>query len=632
MALGYYVGGEDAHLGTTTLWWPSPYPDRVDEHSRSARERAQAWAGASGRRLLPWAAALVFFIIAVQTAPEVIDFEAVEGGLLPLVAAAAAVPFGLVLTRPLLGWLISAASALVVSQAFPILDDDPWPWPPIHGIVLLALLFALTALRPPQNVLLDREVVLKLGAWAATAALFGTLSEETAGWVVGVSAVALAGAVTRFVAADGAAPAPEEGVRLPPDWTGELRRGLREAFVGWPASPPAGRPFASRLFGDRAWLAWARTRGPWLLAVCVFAIALADVRDNLVIHDLVLPVVAALVALPVGLMRDRILIGWRIVTIVAVVLALVATPSATSAASIWPATLQWVWIGSLFLVSVRHDRWTAIWVWLTSVLVMSTGLPENSGVATTLIAIATGMAFLGDLVRTRRQVARSLEQQTEMSELEKARRTVLEERARIARDLHDVVAHHMSMVVVQAESAPYRLDDLSEQARAEFAAISRSAREALNEVRGLLGVLRSHGDSPQVAPQPTIEQVADLVGAAQRSGASVSLEYRGDARPVSTMTSVSAYRIVQEALANASRHAPGARVSVVARYAPGNLNLRVYNDAPAQPTVSGPAGHGINGMRERAAAVGGTLRAGPTGDGGFEVVAELPIRSGDGAS
>jgi signal transduction histidine kinase len=603
----------------------------VEEHKTSARERALAWVGANGTRLLPWAAALVFFIIAVQTAPDVFDLEAVEGGLLPLVAAAAAFPFGLVLTRPLLGWLISAASALVVSQVFPILDDDPWPWPPIHGIVLLALLFALTALRPPQNVLLDREVVLKVGAWAATAALFGTLSDEPAGWVAGVTAVALGGAVTRFVTAESAPPVQAQGLRLPPDWTGDLRRSFREAFVGWPPSPPTGSPFASRFLGDRAWLQWVRTRGPWILAVCVFAIALADFRDNLVIHDLVLPVVAALVALPVGLMRDRILIGWRIATVVAVILAVVATP-ATSAANIWPPTLQWVWIGSLFLVSVRHDRWTTIWVWLTSVLVIATGLTENSGTATTLIAVATGVAFLGDLVRTRRQVTRSLEQQTEMSELEKARRTVLEERARIARDLHDVVAHHMSMVVVQAESAPYRLEDLSEQARAEFAAISRSAREALNEVRGLLGVLRSHGDSPQVAPQPTIEQVADLVGAAQRSGALVSVEYRGDERPVSAMTSVSAYRIVQEALANASRHAQGARVSVVVTYLSDNLHLRVYNDAPTQPSVPGPAGHGINGMRERAAAVGGTLRAGPTEDGGFEVVAELPIKSGDGAS
>ncbi len=596
------------------------------------RERAYAWINANGRRWLPWAAALVIFILAIQSAPEVLDVEAVEGGLLPLVAAAAALPFVLILTRPLLGWLVSASSALLVSQVFPILDDDPWPWPPIHGIVLLALLFALIALRPPRNVHLDREVVLKLGAWAATAALFGTLSDEHAGWVLAVTAVAIGGAATRFLSTESPTTAQAEGIQLPPDWAGDLRRSFRTAFLGWPASPRGGRPFAQRFLGDRSWLQWLRTTGPWMLAVGVFAIALADVRDNLIVHDLVLPVVAASIALPVGLIRDRILIGWRIITLAAVILAIVATPAATSAAITWPPTLQWVWLGSLFLVCVRHDRWTTIWVWLTSVLVMSAGLPENSGTATTLIAVATIVAFIGDLVRTRRQVARSLEHQTELSELEKARRTVLEERARIARDLHDVVAHHMSMVVVQAESAPYRLENLPDDARREFASISSSAREALNEVRGLLGVLRGNGDGPQTAPQPTIDQIADLVDGGQRSGASVTLEYRGEIRPVSAMTSVSAYRIVQEALANAARHAPGAEVSVVVTYSDSGLAIRVHNQPPVEPVTPGLAGHGITGMRERAAAVGGALRTGATRDGGFEVVADLPVEPGDGMS
>lgn len=580
------------------------------------------------RQVLPWAAALVLFVVAIQTAPQVLDVEAVEGGLLPLVAAAAALPFGLVLTRPLLGWLISAASALVVSQVFPIVDDDPWPWPPIHGIVLLALLYALIALRPPRNVPLDREVVLKLGAWAATAALFATLSDEHAGWVIGVTAVAIGGAVTRFLTAE--IPMQAEGVRLPSVWTGDLKRSFRAAFLGWPASPPSGRPVGQGLLGDPAWLQWIRTAGPWILAVCVFGIALADVRANIVVHDLVLPVLAALIALPVGLMRDRILIGWRIVTLVAVILAIIATPVATPAANIWPLTLQWVWIGALFLVCVRHDRWTTIWAWLATVLVMSTVLPESSGTATTLLVTATAVAFIGDLVRTRRQVARSLEQQTERSELEKARRTVLEEKARIARDLHDVVAHHMSMVAVQAETAPYRLEDLPDDARLEFVAIGKSAREALNEVRGLLGVLRSENDDRRIAPQPTIGQIGDLVEAARRSGSSVRLEYRGDTRPVSALSNVTAYRIVQEALANAARHAPGTDVSVVVTYSTDRLAIRVHNRPPAELTTPGPVGHGITGMRERAAAVGGMLRAGPTDDGGFEVAADLPVEPEDG--
>jgi len=292
-----------------------------------------------------------------------------------------------------------------------------------------------------------------------------------------------------------------------------------------------------------------------------------------------------------------------------------------------------VWVASLLVVSVRHDRWVTAWAWLASVLAMSAGVPTDADSATTLIVFATIAAFVGDLDRTRRQTAASLARQTEVSELEKARRTVLEEKARIARDLHDVVAHHMSMVVVQAESAPFRLENVADDARREFAAISTSAREALNEVRGLLGVLRSTADDiPRTSPQPTVEEVAELVDAAARSGASVTLEYRGEPRPVSALTSASAYRIVQEALANASRHARGADVSVVVAYSTDELAVRVHNRPPPQPTSPGPAGHGITGMRERAEAVGGTLRAEPTDEGGFEVVADLPIEPEEGTS
>ncbi len=368
-----------------------------------------------------------------------------------------------------------------------------------------------------------------------------------------------------------------------------------------------------------------------MLAVAVFSIALADVGDNLVVHDLVQLVLAAFIALPVGLIGNRVLIGWRIITLVALILAIIGT-AGTPTSEPWPPTVAWVWLGSLFLTGVRHDRLTTIWVWLASILVMSIGLPARSGLATPLIVFATAIAFVADLVRTRRQTAASLAEQTELSELEKARRTVLEERTRIARDLHDVVAHHMSMVVVQAESAPYRLPNLSDEARQEFASISTSAREALNEVRGLLGVLRSTGDEPSTAPQPTIDDVAELVEGAQRSGANVTLEYRGEPRPISPLTSVSAYRIVQEALANAAQHAPGAAVSVVLAYSTGGLAIRVHSRRPTEPSAPGPPGHGITGMRERAAAVGGTLRTGVAEDGGFEVVAELPLGPEDAAT
>jgi signal transduction histidine kinase len=566
----------------------------------------------------------VVFAIDVQTAPEVYDIERVEGGLLPIVAAGAAVPVGLILSRPLVGWLIAAVSALTFSQVFALLDDDPWPWPPIHGLVVLALLFSFIAVRPPRNLPQNRGVPLKVAVSIATAILFSTLSDDHAGWVVAVTAVAAAGALVRWLATDDAASRPEPSPRPAQAWVGVLRQGFRTAFIGWTKSPPTGRPFGQRWFGDPDWLQWLRVVGSWILAFVVFWIALADVDGNLVVHSLALPVLSAAIALPVGLLRDRILLGWRLATVVAVILALVATPSESALAGQWPVSLQWVWIGSIFFVSVRHDRWTTVWVWLVSVLALSAGLPENSGTATTLIVFASGAALVGDLIRSRAQAAHQLEEQAELSELEKARRAVLEEKARIARDLHDIVAHHMSMVVVQAETAPFRIDDLSEGAKAELGSISATAREALGEIRGLLGVLRSEGQDRTYAPQPGAGDIQELVDGARRSGVDASLTTSGEERDIASATELSAYRIVQESLANAARHAPGTEVSVFITFGEGALELRVTNAAPESALPPGSPGHGIIGMRERAAVVGGTFHASRTADGGFEVRASLP--------
>nr|WP_184830212.1 sensor histidine kinase [Jiangella mangrovi] len=269
---------------------------------------------------------------------------------------------------------------------------------------------------------------------------------------------------------------------------------------------------------------------------------------------------------------------------------------------------------------------------------MTTGSGDNAGTSVTLIIAATAVAVIGDLVRSRRSTSRDLERQTELSELEKARRTVLEERSRLARDLHDVVAHHMSMVVVQAETAPYRLEDLPDDARAEFASISGSARQALDEIRGLLGVLRGTDEAVALAPQPGVEQLTDLVDGARRSGVAVELSTTGE--PPAALpgtTGLSAYRIVQESLANAVRHAPGSEVTVDVRYTETAVELRIRNSPPVDDGVSGAvadgvsraaaSGHGLPGMRERAAVVGGTLTAGPTTTGGFAVTAVLPYRT-----
>ncbi|RIQ32170.1 sensor histidine kinase [Jiangella rhizosphaerae] len=336
-------------------------------------------------------------------------------------------------------------------------------------------------------------------------------------------------------------------------------------------------------------------------------------------------------ALPAGLVDRYPLAGWRLATVLGVVLVLLGPPAEGEYDGAWPVIFQWVWLATVFFVAVRYDRWTSICAWAITVAAMLTGTGDNAGTAVTMIVAVTAVAVIGDLVRARRTTSRDLERQTELSELEKARRTVLEERSRIARDLHDVVAHHMSMVVVQAETAPYRIDGLSDEARAEFASISGSARQALDEIRGLLGVLRGTDETVALTPQPGLAELDDLVDGARRSGVAVELTTAGaPVTEVSAAVGLSAYRIVQESLANAVRHAPGSAVTVDVAYTAQAIELRVRNTTPATRANAQTAaptsanGHGLPGMRERAAVVGGTLAAGPTASGGFAVTAVLP--------
>lgn len=232
-------------------------------------------------------------------------------------------------------------------------------------------------------------------------------------------------------------------------------------------------------------------------------------------------------------------------------------------------------------------------------------------------------------VEAQRQAAEAREQ--------RERGAVLEERARIAREMHDVVAHHMSLIAVQAETAPYRIAGLPEGVQAEFAALSQSAREALTDMRRLLGVLRSAGEAgseqlPDLLPQPGLADVDSLVDSARRAGADVTLELSVAGGEVPAIVGLTVYRIVQESLANAGRHARGAPIRVVVRAGPPLVQVDVANaparlPARATPQDTAPAGggHGLAGMRERVALLGGWLAAGPAADGGFAVRAELPV-------
>jgi signal transduction histidine kinase len=373
------------------------------------------------RYVLAWTVAVIAAWVAFGTSGTIYDTERTGWALMPFVGAIVGLPFGLVVVRPLTGLLVSVGAAFVLVGTLPRVDSDPWPWLVVHGLVILALLFATCA----------RESLRRaIGAWLLTASLFywGVPTDLQGGWLVGVTSVAV-----------------------------------------------------------------------------------------------------------IGLLAGRL--------------------AATS---------------------------------------------------------------------------RALARQEEVSSAEKARRVVLEERARIARDLHDIVAHHMSLVVVQSETAGYRVPDLSEAARAELLSIGESARSALTETRALLAVLRQDGQAAEDAPQPGLEQVGELVDAARRAGVTLQAQINGDLGVLRPGTSLAAYRIAQEALANAARHAPGAPVRLSIGAGSDGVRLRLQNGPmpgaePGAIVQVESVGHGITGMRERAAAAGGRLDLGPTENGGFDVQLFLPV-------
>ena len=251
--------------------------------------------------------------------------------------------------------------------------------------------------------------------------------------------------------------------------------------------------------------------------------------------------------------------------------------------------------------------------------------------AAVLTCLVPAVAVAGMARRMRHEDAENrAAQQTAAGSL--ADHTARVERARIARELHDVVAHHISIVVVQAENARLTTPGMPAAGAARLSAIGDTARTALTEMRRLLGVLREDAatDAAPRTPQPGLRQLADLLDEARdATGAGTRLIMWGPPVPLDRGAELAAYRIVQEALTNARRHAPGAAVDVELHYTDTALRLLVRDNGPG-PASAAPAGaHGLLGMHERAAAVGGRLRAGPTSVGGFLVEATLPTAAPD---
>ncbi|MEV0495652.1 sensor histidine kinase [Streptomyces atratus] len=297
----------------------------------------------------------------------------------------------------------------------------------------------------------------------------------------------------------------------------------------------------------------------------------------------------------------------------------------------------WPWVPSMFLahlvvlvvVAARTRPRTAAWVWVLTVLlgIVMENVGWHSFTTTAPMAVTSAFALLVvTVVQTRREAEREVTVQRTVTAVERDRRTLLEERTTIARELHDVVAHHMSVVAIQAEAAPYRVENPPPELEQAFVTIRENAVAALTELRRVLGVVRAEDYQAPDAPQPTLAELDRLLANVADAGLVAEKTITGAVRELPQGVELSAYRIIQEALSNTLRHAPGATAKVEIGYVLGGLGLRVVNGPPTGPVQpSQGAGHGITGMRERVAMLNGEMTAEPAADGGYEITAFIPV-------
>ncbi|MEU8525144.1 MULTISPECIES: sensor histidine kinase [Streptomyces] len=342
---------------------------------------------------------------------------------------------------------------------------------------------------------------------------------------------------------------------------------------------------------------------------------------------------------------------WFSLTLAVVVAVLSKTYATEDGVPMWPWLRDgpWPWpVGGilahalvLLLLALRVRVRVAAQALMLSLLVgpvleaLTGDHPHMQTASSAALAFAV-VVLVGASMRGRRVAGVRLVEQEVLTAEERTRRTILEERSRIARELHDVVAHHMSVISIQAQVAPHLVEDPPEELRENLAAIRRNAVDALTELRRVLGVLRAEeangtAEAAPQAPLPTLDRLDALLDNARAAGLDVTSEVVGERRAATPGVELSAYRIVQEALSNALRHAPGGTARVELSYSAPGLRVRVTNTAGTQGSrvrkgagVGAGAGHGLLGMRERTAMLGGELATGPTPDGGYEVSAFLP--------
>ncbi|MBJ7602162.1 MAG: two-component sensor histidine kinase [Candidatus Dormibacteraeota bacterium] len=285
---------------------------------------------------------------------------------------------------------------------------------------------------------------------------------------------------------------------------------------------------------------------------------------------------------------------------------------------------------ALFVLTQRHSRLRSGLI--AGVFALGTAFVRRQvngfELAFELAIVALNWLLAGS-VRTQRALVNALEERARSQEqirAEEMRRAAAEERARIARELHDIVAHSLGVIVVQATAGGRVVDESPEEARAALNAVERTGRDALADMRRLLGVLREDGPSAR-QPQPGLDQLEPLLERFRAAGLDLAVEIDRPLPPLPAGLDLCAYRVLQEALTNCLKHAPGRPARLQLRCREGALNLNVSNDGDPSPAwrVENDGGHGLLGMRERVAMFGGDFQAGPAPDGGWYVAARLPL-------
>ncbi|MBG0829875.1 sensor histidine kinase [Planomonospora sp. ID67723] len=415
-------------------------------------------------------------------------------------------------------------------------------------------------------------------------------------------------------------PVPRARRRRPLAW---LARALGGAlWTGRPGPPhPRPRRLAPRMPGFLGLLPF-RTIDLVLLADLALAFVLFRAVQSMNNGGAELSALAA--SLPLVLRNRWPLAAWRLATVLA---PLDAVTREQSSDLVYSADTVIMYLLVVYAVAVRCERHVTIGVWIISAvgLWITDIVFATAGTLLLGVGMVTVTVLLGYNIQARRTAAGRLAEEERRSEQALAGQAVLEERARIARELHDVVAHHMSVIAIQAEAVPLKAKGevrLLEEGLTEIRTLSLAA---MTEMRRVLGVLRDADGARDTAPQPGLGRLEELVATARSAGLTVSLKLGGDLLELPTAVSLSAYRIAQESLSNAMRHAPGSTVSMKIIRSGDELHINVTNGAGNRPAAqSGKAGHGLLGMRERVAMLGGRLWAGPVGTG-FAVTAILPI-------